>query len=110
MALAYNVVGRGSIGDLFVRVVDITLDAAYAAGGYTLSTLSAGFGTNGTVLAIIPCGVLPGFLPEFVPATGKLRIRDASGGVGAATPEVANNLAGLNGLVLRAVVLGRGQG
>jgi hypothetical protein len=109
MALGYSIIGRGSIGDIFIRIVDITLDAAYAAGGYTLSTLLSGLGTNGQILAIGVTGI-PGFIAEFVPSTGKLRIRDASGAAGVATPEVANNLAALNGLVVRAVIYGRGQG
>jgi hypothetical protein len=108
MALGYNIIARGAIGDLWFKVVDLTLDSAYAAGGYTLSPGSLGLGANGVVLGVIPMSN-PGFITDFNQATGKLRIRDASGGVGAATPEAANNLAALNGLVVRCLVLGRGS-
>lgn len=108
MALGYVIRGRGVMGDLFARVVDFTLDAAYAAGGYSLSAGSMGFGANGVILGVIPMSN-PGFITDFDPATGKLKIRDASGGVGAATPEAANALAALNGLVVRALVIGRGS-
>lgn len=109
MALGYSIKDRGSFGDLNVRIVDITLDAAYAAGGYALDTQQCGFGKNGTIL-YADTGVVGGFLTEFNPSTGKIMVRDSSGGVGAASPEVAANLAGLNGLVLRCKVMGKGHG
>jgi hypothetical protein len=108
MALAYAIKGRGSSGDMSERIVDITMDAAYAAGGYTLDPRGLGFGQNGVILAVIPM-TSNGFLCDFVPSTGKLMVRDMSGGVGAATPEVAPNLAGLNGLVVRCLVFGKGS-
>lgn len=109
MALAYSIKDRSAFGDLFVRVADITLDAAYAAGGYALTPQLLGFGANGTILHVAS-GVVGGFLTEWNPATGKLMVRDSSGGVGAASPEVANSLAALNGLVVRVVAYGKGQG
>jgi hypothetical protein len=108
MALAYAIRGRGALGDMWVKIVDITLDAAYAAGGYTLAPGSVGLGANGVILGVIPMSN-PGFIADWDPVASKLRVRDASGGVGAATPEAANNLAALNGLVLRCLVLGRGS-
>jgi hypothetical protein len=109
VALAYSIKDRSAFGDLAVRIVDITLDAAYAAGGYLLDVQQMGFGKNGTIVHV-DTGVVGGFLTEYVPATGRLIVRDVSGGVGAATPEVANNLAGLNGLVLRVKTMGKGHG
>jgi hypothetical protein len=109
VALTYSIKRRGSIGDLNYRIVDVTLDAAYAAGGYTLSPQQMGFGTNGTVFFVL-CGMADGFLTEWDEAASKLKVRDASGGVGAASPETANNLAGLNGLVVRLFALGIGHG
>jgi hypothetical protein len=88
--------------------VDITLDAAYAAGGYSLPTQALGLGANGVILGVIPM-TNPGFIMDWDPAGNKLRARDASGAVGAATPEAANNLAALNGLVVRCFVLGKGS-
>lgn len=108
MALAYNIRGRGSLGDMWVKTVDITLDAAYAAGGYTLDPKGLGLGNAGVIFGIVPMSN-PGFIMDWDPVASKLRVRDASGGVGAATPEVANALAGLNGLVVRCLVLGKGS-
>jgi hypothetical protein len=109
VALGYSIVDRGTAGDLAFRIVDITLDAAYAAAGYALSAQSLGFGSNGILYGVIPMSN-PGFITDYDPVAKKLRIRDASGGVGAATPEAAANLAGLNGLVIRCFVLGKGHG
>lgn len=108
MALGYSIVGRGAFGDLWFKIVDFTLDNAYAAGGYSIDPKSVGLGGNGVVLGVIPMSN-PGFIVDYNQATGKLRIRDASGAVGAATPEAANNLAALNGLVVRALVIGKGS-
>jgi hypothetical protein len=108
MALAYNVRNRGAFGDLSTRVVDITFDAAYAAGGYTLDTRQCGFGANGTILQAV--GGNGGFFADLSPSTGKLLIRDASGAAGAVSPEVPNNAAALNTVVMRLLLLGKGQG
>lgn len=110
MALAYSIKRRGQSGDFQFRLVDITLDNAYAAGGYALSAQQMGLGLNGVILAVIGLGVKAGFLTEWDQVNLKLMVRDASGGVGAATPEVANALAGLNGLVTRVFVIGVGTG
>lgn len=109
MALGYAVRDRSAFGDLTVRIVDITLDNAYAAGGYTLDPRSCGFGLNGTILHC-DVGVAGGFLMEYSPSTGKLLVRDASGVAGAASPEVANNNAAINNVVVRAKMLGKGHG
>jgi len=111
MALTYSVVRRGSIGDLNYRIVDVTLDAAYAAGGYALSPQQMGFGSNGSILfVLISGGGADGFLTEWDETNTRLKVRDSSGGVGAATPEVANALAGLNGVKVRVFALGVGHG
>lgn len=108
MALAYNIVRRGSLGDMWVKLVDVTLDSAYAAGGYDLDERSVGLGTNGSIDFVLatPRG---GFIPDWNPATGRLLIRDASGAANVATPEVGNNLGLLNGLVVRLLIIGRGS-
>jgi hypothetical protein len=109
MALTYSIKDRSAFGDLFARIVDITFDAAYAAGGYALDPLQCGFGKNGTILHV-DVGVAGGFFPEYIPSTGRLAVRDASGAAGAASPEVANNAAGISGVVCRCKILGKGQG
>ena len=108
MAPSYTIKARGAFGDLHFRVVDITLDNAYAAGGYTPDPRGVGLGQNGVVLGVIPMSN-PGFIIDYDSANNKLKVRDASGAAGAATPEAANNLAGLNGLVVRCLVIGRGS-
>lgn len=109
MALVYSIKDRGAFGDLFVRIVDITLDNAYAAGGYAVTPQALGFGLNGTILHV-DTGVVGGFLTEYVPASGKIKVMDSSSAADTAAREVTNALAGLNGLVLRVKVLGKGQG
>ena len=109
MAVGYVIRRRGSVGDMNYRVVDITYDANYAAGGYLLDTKQCGFGTNGQIIHVNG-GVGGGFLTEYAPSTGKLLVRDASGAAGTATPEVANNLAALSGVVARLMLFGIGQG
>lgn len=109
MALTYTRVKNSDAGQVWTRLVDITLGAGdYAAGGYVLDPKQLGFGVNGQILGAVPL-TSNGFIPEFVTATGAIRIRDASGGVGAATPEAANALAALNGLTFRLLVIGRGS-
>ncbi|SRR6266516_4017849 len=111
MAITYSVVTREVFGGEFVRIVDLTFGGSdYAAGGYTLDPKSVGLGTNGVILAVIPLGAGGGFLYEWNRATGKLMVRDASGGVGAVTPEIAPGLAALNGKIVTCLVIGRGQG
>jgi hypothetical protein len=111
MALGYQVIRRGSFGDLNYRIVDITMDAAYPTGGYILSPQQMGFGSNGSIVfGLVSGGGADGFLTEWDETTARLRIRDASGGVGAATPEVAANLAGLNAVKVRVFALGIGHG
>jgi hypothetical protein len=110
MALGYAVRDRGAFGDLFTRLVDITFDASYAAGGYTLDAKQCGFGTNGQILMATTGGTSGGFFLEVSPATGKLIVRDASGAAGAVSPEVPNNAAALNGVVARVMLFGKGQG
>jgi hypothetical protein len=109
MAITCAVRRRFAAGDLSVRIVDVTLDNAYSAGGYTLAPKDMGFGTNGQIVFVLggPCD---GFLTEWDEAASKLKVRDSSGTAGTATPEVANSLAALNGTVVRLMALGIGQG
>lgn len=110
MALGYSIKRRGSAGDLAFRVVDITLDTDYPAGGWPLSAQSLGFGSNGTVFFVLTPGVRGGFHYEYDHVNRKLIARDSSGGVGAVTPEAATGLDALNNLVLRVLAFGDGHG
>lgn len=106
---AFVVKGRGSIGDIAVRIVDITLTAGYTVNGYLMSSKQLGLGGTGTILMVIVPGGTAGYFYEWLPATGKLKIRDASGGAAAVTPEIADATA-LTGLLVRAIVFGQGHG
>ena len=110
MALGYSILGRGSIGDIGVRVVDITMDNAYVAGGWALTAQGLGFGASGTVLAVLPVSsVEQGRLIEYDQVNQKLMVRDASGAANAASPEIST-LTQMAGFVLRVLALGRGVG
>lgn len=110
MALAYIVKHRfPSAGNLNIRVVDVTLDAAYAAGGYTLDPQKMGFGSNGQIVYVLS-GPADGYLTEYDEATNKLKVRDVSSAVGVAAIEVANALAALNGVIVRILAYGIGHG
>jgi len=110
VALAYSVKYRfPSGGNLNIRVVDVTLDAAYAAGGYTLDPQKMGFGSNGAIIFVLS-GPADGYLTEWDEAGSKLKVRDVSSAVGVAAIEVANSLAALNGVVVRLMAYGTGHG
>jgi hypothetical protein len=109
MALAYAIRGRGSIGDLAVRVVDITLDNAYPAGGWAISPQGVGLGLQGVVLGVIPMGTEQGRLLEFDQANGKLQVRDGSGAANAANPEITTATQ-MDTMVARVMVVGQGSG
>jgi len=91
-----------------VRMVDVTLDANYALGGYAITPQNVGFGANGRILfAILP--EISGYSLEWVPGTQKLMVyRNGAGNTNNA--EVPANTAGLNGLVARVIFLGYGNG
>lgn len=109
MALSYNIVERGAFGQMFVRIVDITMDNSYPSGGWLLDPQALGFGKNGVILAVVPFNDISGRFPFYNVATGKLMIRDASGAANAATPEITT-VAQMNTIVLRCLVYGKGQG
>jgi hypothetical protein len=110
LALAYNILNRGAAGDLFFRVVDITLDNAYPAGGWPLTAQALGFGLNGVVLGVIPMGgAEQGRILEWDQAANKLVVRDSSGAANVATPEITTATQ-MNAFVVRVLAFGKGQG
>lgn len=109
MALSYNIVERGAFGQMFIRIVDITMDNSYPSGGWALSPASMGFGTNGTILAVVPFNDISGRFPFWDRTNNKLMIRDASGAANAASPEITT-VAQMNSIVLRVLAYGKGQG
>lgn len=109
MALGFNIVDRGAAGDLFYRVVDITMDNAYPSGGWPIAAKDVGFGTNGVILLVHAMGMTSGRLLEWDQTNKKFMVRDASGAANAATPEITT-VTQMNGLVARVIAWGKGQG
>jgi hypothetical protein len=101
--------GRGSVGTLALRVVDVALSAGYTVGGYAITPRQLGLGLSGVPLFVITMGDAGGRFYEWLPATNKLMIRDASGAAAAATPEIADATV-LTGTTVRLLVIGQGTG
>lgn len=110
MAASASIVDRGAAGDLFTRVVDVTLDASYPAGGYPLTAAQLGLGTNGVVV-FVDAGMskVSGWVVAWDYTNGKLQVFDGSGAANAVSHEVAAATV-LTGIVARILVWGKGQG
>jgi ABC-type uncharacterized transport system permease subunit len=111
VAATVAIIDRGAAGDLFFRVVDVTLDGSYPAGGYPLAAKDLGFGTNGLVYMVDPGTVSKtgGWLAGFDSTNSKLQVFDASSAVNVALHEVAAATV-LTGVVVRLLAFGKGQG
>jgi hypothetical protein len=110
VAAVATVVDRGAAGDLFFRLVDVTLDASYPAGGYPLAAKDLGFGTNGAVFFVdSPMSKTGGWLIGWDYTNGKLQVFDSSGAAGAATVQLTGGQS-LTGVVVRLFCMGKGQG
>jgi len=111
VAASATIVKRGSAGDLFFRIVDVTLDASYPAGGYPLAAKDFGFGTNGAIFMIDP-GTMSktgGWLCAWDYTNSKLQVFDSSGAASAVSHEIAAATS-LTGVVVRCLAFGQGQG
>ena len=111
MAASPAVVDRGSAGDLNFRIVDVTLDGNYPAGGYPLTAQQLGLGTNGVIYLVDPCTVSKtgGWLVGWDFTNNKLQVFDGSGAASVAMHEVAAATV-LTGVVVRCFVMGKGVG
>jgi len=110
MAASASVVSRGAAGELFFRLVDVTLDGSYPAGGYPLVPKEIGFGTNGVVVHVDGAmSKTGGWTVGYDHTTGKLQVFDGSGAANAIAHEVAPATV-LTGVVARLMVWGKGQG
>lgn len=56
MAQSYKIVRRGVAGNLRINIVDVTLDAAYAAGGYVLDAKQLGVASIDLVIPEVITG------------------------------------------------------
>lgn len=98
-------------GNFAVRRVKITLDNAYATGGYALTNSHLGFATDATISAVVlETPVVDGYLLTWNRATGKLQAWVGDNAAAAAGPfaELANASAALNNKVVYALVFAKG--
>jgi hypothetical protein len=111
MAATVNIVDRGAAGDLFFRIVDITLDNSYPAGGYPLTPQQLGFGANGQIIMGDSATVsrTGGWLVGWDSVNQKLQVFDGSGAANAVMHEIAAATS-LVGVIARMIVFGKGQG
>jgi hypothetical protein len=110
MAATTAIVKRGASGDLFDRLVDVTLDASYPAGGYPLTPQQLGFGLNGSIVFVDgAASKTGGWEAGWDYTNGKLQVFDSSGAASAAMHEVAPATV-LTGVVVRLACKGVGQG
>jgi hypothetical protein len=110
MAATTAIVRRGASGDLFERLVDVTLDNSYPAGGYPLTAQQLGFGLNGQIIFVdAPTSKTGGWEAGWDYTNGKLQVFDSSGAASSAMHEVAAATV-LTGVVVRMLCRGIGQG
>ena len=110
MAATTQIVKRGASGDMFERVVDVTLDASYPAGGYALTPQQLGLGLNGQIVFVDGnASKTGGWEVGWDYTNSKLQVFDSSGAVNGAMHEVAAATV-LTGVVVRLLVKGIGQG
>jgi hypothetical protein len=77
------------------RVVEVTTDGAYAAGGYAIT--AANLGLEGAIELVIPGGGTGGFVPGWDHANKKLKFYKTGSALSGELAECAANEAGLNG-------------
>lgn len=108
MALAYSIKGRGAFGDMWARVIDLTFDNSYPTGGWPLSLTGLGLGASGTILFVDLSAAKIGYILEYDQVNQKIKAYQNGAG-NAPNAELANASAVLNGVVARALVLGKGS-
>jgi len=110
MAATAQVIRRWAVGDLFNRLVDVTLDGSYPTGGYPLTPQQLGFGTNGSIVFVdAPMSRTGGWMLGWDYTNSKLQVFDGSAAANVAMHEVAAATV-LTGVVARLLISGVGQG
>jgi len=109
MAATTQIVRRGASGD--ERIVDVTLDSSYPAGGYPLASKDLGFGQSGRIDFVDSGGgsKTGGWEAAWDYTNNKLQVFDSSGAANVAMHEVAGGTS-LTGVVVRLLVRGAGAG
>lgn len=108
MTMTVAIKARGTMGDMFSKVVDFTLDNSYPTGGWPVLAQACGFGTNGTILYVDITSAKLGYLLEYDHVANKIKAY-VTGASGAQMTELGAASAALNGVVARAVVFGKGS-
>lgn len=110
MAAATQIIRRGASGDMFERMVDVTLDANYPAGGYPLTPQQLGFGLNGQVIMVNgAASKTGGWEVGWDYTNSKLQVFDSSAAANVAMHEVGAGTV-LTGVVVRLQAKGVGSG
>jgi hypothetical protein len=110
MAASAVIIKRWAAGDLFQRLVDVTFDGSYPAGGYPLTPAQLGFGQNGVIYFVDGAtSKTAGWLIGWDYTNSKLQVFDGSGAASTAMHEIAAATS-LTGVVARLLAQGIGQG
>jgi hypothetical protein len=110
MALGYTIVQKGVLGNWQANIVDIALDATYAAGGYTITPASCGVSTIQGFFAQMKTG--ENLLPNYSFTSGKLEILKGAStvtvttGSGAFSELATNDTYASATVIVRALVIG----
>jgi hypothetical protein len=107
-----------NLGDVSLTVWDITLDASYPSGGYSLGNpVGNTFGLSGNLLALVPCGLgmagdgvaqpAHNFMVWLDTTNRTLRVFGMAAAAGASTPLLeVSAAANLTGYKVRVLVFG----
>lgn len=118
MALTFSITKRlgprKGAGGVRTNIVRVTFDNAYTDGGYAITAANLGF--NNQVLMMNPLGIIhdatttsaeTGYITSYDQVLGKLQVFHSGGGAASDPPgEVADNVAGINGLVCDFLCMG----
>lgn len=108
---AFVVRFRGQMGELAVRVVDVTFNNAYDAAGWLVTAKQLGFGLSGEIIGIMGGDTLiDGFALNFDRTNKKIVARQTGGAINDPLAEITAEPTLLNAKVARLIFLGRGHG
>src|SRR6516225_6227952 len=73
MTMTVAIKARGTMGDMFSKVVDFTLDNSYPTGGWPVLAQACGYGANGTILYVDITSAKLGYLLEYDHVANKIK-------------------------------------
>lgn len=110
---AFVIKRRGNFGELSMRIVDVTLNNNYDAGGWAVTAKQLGFGLSGEIDALIGGDmILDGYYLGYDRTNKKLMVRQGDNDNISDSPgiELAGASSVMNAKVARLVFVGRGHG